>query len=38
LLKLFNAAVDELIKIGVLDNNNAKTQKEAVLKNINSVG
>ena len=38
LLKLFNVAVDELIKIGVLDNKNAKTQKEAVLKNINSVG
>lgn len=38
LLKLFNAAVDELVKIGIVDNKYAKTQKEAILKNINSVG
>lgn len=38
LLKLFDGAIDELVKIGALEMKNAKTQKRVVRKNIKNVG
>lgn len=38
LLKLFNAAIDELTKIGALDIKEAKAAKNAIRDNIKSVG
>ena len=38
LLRLFDAAVDELVKIGVLKPEKAKEEKEAIRENIKSVG
>jgi len=38
LLKLFDAAIDELTKIGALDTKRAKIEKEAIRENMKSVG
>jgi hypothetical protein len=38
LLKLFDAAIDELTKIGALGAKKAKTEKAAIRENIKSVG
>lgn len=38
LLKIFNSAMDELVKLGDMDEKNAQEQKEAIRKNIQGVG
>jgi hypothetical protein len=38
LLKIFDSAMDELVKLGDMDEKNAQEQKEAIRKNIQGVG
>lgn len=38
LLKIFDSAMDELVKLGDTDKENAETQKQAIRKNIKDVG
>ena len=38
LLKIFDSAMDELVKLGDTDKENAETQKKAIRENIKNVG
>ena len=38
LLNIFDSAMDELVKLGDIDEKNAQVQKEALRKNIQGVG